>query len=370
MMRNEQPTKMRSRRFCEPLKRTLALGLASVLVSSYSLAQMSVPAKTDVALVTFFSYSFSLTGGLPEQKPQAFKGRLFVDDDQLALISGSQFFTMEFLPGHYQFSANTWMTDSPMGGAHLDMDLSAGHHYFIEARTRQSWPVSKAFGIREVSCAEATRDGTSFQRVEAKNLKQAALPNVVQEATFPACDAIMPPTAAATPHSAPDALVTFYNQGSQFAPLAPVAKDGIFAGWVWDGKTLLIAFQESKWQIHGNRFITFHLPAGEHEFSVSYQNYAPKKGHVDTVLEAGKHYYFRTRVESWNALVVSDFRPKLDTVTCKEAITEARNAQSLKPRVSPPDLATLRADNASFPDNCDDAANVVPTFPDQDAQTL
>ena len=87
-------------------------------------------------------------GRVPGRRSDGFKGRLFVDDDQLAKIRPGRFVTISFIPGTYKFTANTWMASGPNGGAHLGLDLAPHHHYYVELRTRESFPVTKMFGIK------------------------------------------------------------------------------------------------------------------------------------------------------------------------------------------------------------------------------
>jgi hypothetical protein len=138
-------------------------------------------------LVTFVNNGFSLTGGLPNQKSEEFRGKLFVGDEPLAMMSGARFVTFHFDPGPIEFTAQTWMASGPLGGAHLKLNLVAGKHYFVEVRTRVSWPVTKGFGIKEITCDEARKAHEQDKQLEAKHLNNAGQATFVPETSFPAC---------------------------------------------------------------------------------------------------------------------------------------------------------------------------------------
>jgi hypothetical protein len=177
-----------------------AVRLVSVLVVlaclSTSLAQSNSPQTppSNVAdpLVTFVNNGFSLAGGLPGQKSEGFRGRLFVGDEPLAFMSGAHFVTFHFDPGPIEFTAQTWMASGPLGGAHLKLILAAGKHYFVEVRTRVSFPVTKGFGIKEVTCDEARKMHEQDEPLEAKHLDNAGQATLVAEMSFPACSASSP----------------------------------------------------------------------------------------------------------------------------------------------------------------------------------
>jgi hypothetical protein len=158
-----------------------------------SLAQgntlQTVPATAKDPLVTFVNNGVSLTGGLPGQKPEGFRGKLFVGDEPLAMMSGAHFATFHFDPGSIEFTAQTWMASGTLGGAHLKLNLVAGKHYFVEVRTRISWPATKAFGIKEITCEEAQEKHEQDKPLEAKHLANAGQATLVAETSFPVCAA-------------------------------------------------------------------------------------------------------------------------------------------------------------------------------------
>jgi hypothetical protein len=145
--------------------------------------------STREPLVTFVNNGFSLTGGLPGQKSEGFRGKLFVGAEPLAMMGGAHFATYHFDPGSIEFTAQTWMASGPLGGAHLKLNLVAGNHYFVEVRTRNSWPATKAFGIKEITCDEARNQHEQDKPLDAKHLYNAGQVTFVAEASFPTCPA-------------------------------------------------------------------------------------------------------------------------------------------------------------------------------------
>jgi hypothetical protein len=137
--------------------------------------------------VTFVNNGFSLTGGLPGQKSEGFRGKLFVGDEPLAMMHGASFVTFHFDPGPIEFTAQTWMASGPLGGAHLKLNLIAGKHYFVEVRTRTSWPVTKGFGIKEITCDQARKEHEQDKSLETKHLDNARHATLVAETSFPTC---------------------------------------------------------------------------------------------------------------------------------------------------------------------------------------
>jgi hypothetical protein len=176
-------------------KRSIRLVIALVVLACpvASIAQGSTlqtaPSSAKDPLVTFVNNGFSLTGGLPGQKSEGFRGKLFVGDEPLAMMSGAHFATFHFDPGPIEFTAQTWMAPGAFGGAHLNLNLIAGKHYFVEVRTRISWPATKGFGIKEITCDEAREKHEQDKPLEAKHLDNAGQATLVAETSFPACPA-------------------------------------------------------------------------------------------------------------------------------------------------------------------------------------
>ncbi len=164
---------------------------AACVYSVSLFAQAGSPAssaqKTPTALVTFVDNGMSLTGGFPAQKSQSFRGKLFVEDELLAEMQPAHFITFAFEPVKVEFTAQTWMATGPLGGGHIILDLVAGKRYFIEVRTRQAWPVTKMFGIKEVTCEQARKEHEHDQPLDASHVKAGGDPAVIVETSFPAC---------------------------------------------------------------------------------------------------------------------------------------------------------------------------------------
>ncbi len=195
MMQNQQPTKMWSGHFREPLNRVTMLTLLLLPLGHLnSFGQQPAPTSTSAqnttatpaALVTFYSNSMSLEGGFPKQKGAAFKGRLFSDGDQIAFMEPGHFLTISFVPGHYTFTANAWALKTPTGGAHLQLDVLAGQHYFIETASR-AMPVPSYFSIKKMTCNQALKDNAEDKPLESKHVSESAAPFIVAEVSFPTC---------------------------------------------------------------------------------------------------------------------------------------------------------------------------------------
>ena len=91
---------------------------------------------------------------------------------------------------------------------------------------------------------------------------------------------------------------------------------------------------------------------------------APKKNRYTVALESGKHYYFAVWNDVYNALIVQEIRPKLEPVSCQDAVIEAVKAKPLNPKKTPANLSSTRAaDSGKFPTSCDDAADVPSSNP-------
>ena len=173
----------------EAMNWPLFAGLTVALCSTFSDAQTkpNVPPAKQMALVTFFSNPVDMWGSLRGHHSESFKGKLFVGQDELANVHGGRFTTVSFVPGTYAFTATTWMADGPGGGSHLKLDLAAHHHYYIELRDRDSFPVTKMFGIRQVACEEAARNNSKDKPIDRSALSPAGRDGFVAEVNFPIC---------------------------------------------------------------------------------------------------------------------------------------------------------------------------------------
>jgi hypothetical protein len=126
-------------------------------------------------------------GSLRGHHAESFKGKLFVGQDELADMHGGRFMTVSFVPGPYEFTATTWMADGPGGGGHLKLDLTAHHHYYIELRDRDSFPMTKMFGIKQVACEEAARNNSKDKPIDSSARRIIANGSFIAEVAFPIC---------------------------------------------------------------------------------------------------------------------------------------------------------------------------------------
>jgi hypothetical protein len=173
----------------DAMKWPLFAGLTVALCSTFSDAQTNpnAPSANQMALVTFFSNSVDMWGSLRGHHAESFKGKLFVGQDELADMHGGRFMTVSFVPGPYEFTATTWMADGPGGGGHLKLDLTAHHHYYIELRDRDSFPMTKMFGIKQVACEEAARNNSKDKPIDSSARRIIANGSFIAEVAFPIC---------------------------------------------------------------------------------------------------------------------------------------------------------------------------------------
>ena len=71
----------------------------------------------------------------------------------------------------------------------MKLELAAHHHYYVELRSRPSFPVTKMFGIKEVACEEAATRNAKDKPVDGAALRAAGKDNLVVETAFPVCPA-------------------------------------------------------------------------------------------------------------------------------------------------------------------------------------
>jgi len=65
------------------------------------------------------------------------------------------------------------MAGGPGRGSHLKLDHAAHHHYYIELGDRDSFPVTKMFGIKQVACEEAARNNSKDKPIDRSTLSPA-----------------------------------------------------------------------------------------------------------------------------------------------------------------------------------------------------
>lgn len=146
---------------------------------------------------------------------------------------------------------------------------------------------------------------------------------------------------------AQEALVTFYTHGTSLSGM-PGTKHGVFFGGIYDGDQAIVYFHEG-FVVKNDRFVTFHLPAGDHDFSASYSKRPAKEHHIRVALEPGHHYFFRASSESSGVIVVESEKGRLDQVSCQTAQDEAHSLKPLNPKHQTPILLSSRSRQADFP---------------------
>lgn len=161
--------------------------IGAVSIFAQTPARTAPSKKAASAFVTFVDNGTTLAGGLPGQASQAFRGKLYVEDELLAQMQPAHFITFAFEPVTVEFTAQTWLATGPHGGSHLQLDLIAGKHYFIELRTRQSWPLGKMFGIKEITCQQAQKEHEHDTPLGTSHVKSNGDPAVLTEPSFPNC---------------------------------------------------------------------------------------------------------------------------------------------------------------------------------------
>jgi len=143
--------------------------------------------------------------------------------------------------------------------------------------------------------------------------------------------------------------VTFYSYAltvkQQFASAAkPIGGKGSFTGWLYDGKQRMAHASRG-------RFMSFQLPAGEHDFSASYRSKQPGSTPLHLVIEAGKHYCVRLTAKILTPQIVPIvlLDGKIEAPSCTQAFEEAGKYRRIDlKRVDP--AAQPELDNSlSFP---------------------
>jgi hypothetical protein len=138
--------------------------------------------------------------------------------------------------------------------------------------------------------------------------------------------------AAPFPGTAQTGAVTFYSiavsaKRQVKIALTPTGRVA-FTGWLFDGDRRMAHATRG-------RFMTFHLPTGEHDFTVPYKSRGPGKnlksppqGRDDLLhlqVESGGHYCVRLSAKDVNPIVVPIMfvESKIERVSCQEAFQEA-----------------------------------------------
>jgi photosystem II stability/assembly factor-like uncharacterized protein len=130
-------------------------------------------------------------------------------------------------------------------------------------------------------------------------------------------------TAVAIPCLAQTATVTFYSIGLSAKQQVKVAVVPVgtvpFTGWLFDGNQRMA-------HAHRESFMTFHLAAGEHQFTVPYDSKGAGKTTLHLKVEDGGRYCIRmsARYKSGSPLVPLAFLDsQIEQVSCQQALKEA-----------------------------------------------
>ncbi len=117
--------------------------------------------------------------------------------------------------------------------------------------------------------------------------------------------------------------VTFYSIGlsatDQLKDAVIPVGTGPFTGWLFDGVQKMAHAQRG-------RFITFHLTAGEHVFTVPYHSDRPGETALRLAVEDGGRYCVRlsAKYKSGSILVpLYWLDSQIEQVSCPQALTEA-----------------------------------------------
>lgn len=142
----------------------------------------------DAALVTFYSTGSFWKSAAPGYKYGAFAGLIFDGSQQLAHIRPGRFVTFSLPPGPHVFTTNFWVFATPKGGAHLDLNLVANHHYFLGTyfETTPLLVISSP-AIEEVECQDAQKNATKAEPLARNHIKENVRYTTVAESSFPPC---------------------------------------------------------------------------------------------------------------------------------------------------------------------------------------
>lgn len=161
-----------------------SLWLVLCLISGWPSHAQPNPSNADDAYVTFYSQPITLSGGLPRHKLGACKCRVFDGERQLAFLEPARFVTFRITAGPHVFSAVSWMYKHSSHGAHINLDVEPGQHYFVECGTTSFGPT---FVIREIACTVAQKTGQRMRPLEPVHLRPAGTAIFVSETAFPQC---------------------------------------------------------------------------------------------------------------------------------------------------------------------------------------
>jgi hypothetical protein len=163
------------------------IALCFFVLTSTGSGQDKAVAPTQ-AEVTFYSTGSFWKSAIPGYKHGDFIGLIFDDEHILALMKQGRFVTFNLAPGKHIFSTNYWLNRSPEGGAHLQVDLVAGQHYFVGTYfTTSPALVVSTPRIEQATCQQAEENAKSAKPLARHNIQKDALPLALSESSFPTC---------------------------------------------------------------------------------------------------------------------------------------------------------------------------------------
>lgn len=109
--------------------------------------------------------------------------------DTLAMLQPGHFVTFNLDAGPHTFTANSWVLPRPEGGAHLEISLIAGKHYYIGTYL-EPLLIAFKFRIEESDCQDAQEDNKRTKPLDRKHIREYGASRVVAEASFPACPSL------------------------------------------------------------------------------------------------------------------------------------------------------------------------------------
>jgi hypothetical protein len=139
---------------------------------------------------------------------------------------------------------------------------------------------------------------------------------------------------SAVPCVAQTGAVTFYTPAytakNTAASLLPKSTQP-FGGWLFDGPQRVA-------HVRAGRFLTLHLKAGEHAFTVPWHPDKPGKDALVINVEDGGHYCIRlsAKVTNFEVVPLGRLYSQIEEVPCSRAQTEAEHLKSIEmKRVDP-----------------------------------
>ena len=96
--------------------------------------------------------------------------------------------TFSLSPSPHVFTTNSWVFASSKGGAHLNFDLIANHHYYVGTyfETTPLLVVSSP-AIEEVECQDAQKDAVKAEPLGRNHIKENIRTTALVESSFPPC---------------------------------------------------------------------------------------------------------------------------------------------------------------------------------------